>query len=123
MQIKIKTTNIELTYALETYVEEKIKSVEKFVIPHEEEAPLVEVEVGKTTKHHNSGEVFRAEVNLHVRGKYFRAVSEKDDLYVAIDDMKDELVRELNSYKGKERTLVRRGAGMIKNLLRFGRAK
>ncbi len=123
MQIKIKATNIELTDAISSYVEEKIRSVEKFAVPHEEEVPLVEVEVGKTTKHHSSGDVFRAEVSMRVRGKYFRAVSEKSDLYSAIDDMKDELIRELNSYKSKERALMRRGASMIKNLLRFGRTK
>ena len=123
MQIKIKATNIELTNAIESYVEEKLQSVEKFMVSHEEEEPVAYVEVGKTTKHHNSGDVFLAEINIRVRGKQFRAVSEKSDLYAAIDDMKDELIRELNSYKNKDRTLMRRGAGMIKNLLRFGRTK
>lgn len=121
MQIKIKTTNIELTDAIEAYVEEKVRSVEKFAVPHVDENPIAEVEIGKTTNHHNSGDVFRAEVNLRVRGKQFRATSEKNDLYAAIDDMRNELVRELNSHKDKARTLVRRGAGMVKNILRFGR--
>ncbi|KKW07321.1 MAG: hypothetical protein UY42_C0014G0020 [Parcubacteria group bacterium GW2011_GWA2_49_16] len=123
MKINIKTTNMELSSALLAYVEEKLRSVEKFMIPHEDEEPLVQVEVGQTTKHHQSGDIFRAEVNLSVRGKYFRAVSEKSDLYAAIDDMRNELVRELNSKKEKDRTLMRRGAGVIKNILRFGRAK
>jgi ribosomal subunit interface protein len=101
MQIKIKTTNIELTDAISAYVEEKIQSVEKFTVSHEEEEVLAEVEVGRTTKRHNSGDIFHAEVNIH--------------------DVRDELVRELNSHKTKERTLMRRGAGMIKDLLRFGR--
>ncbi len=121
MQIKIKAVNIELTSAISAYVDEKIKSVEKFAIVHDDEEILVEVEVGKTTKHHNSGDIFRVEVGMRVRGKHFRAVSEKSDLYAAIDDVRNELVRELNSFKGRERTMMRRGAGMIKNLLRFGR--
>lgn len=121
MQIKIKTTNIELTSAIEAYVNEKVRGVEKFAMSHLSEDPIAEVEIGKTTNHHNSGDVFRAEVSLRVRGKYFRATSEKDDLYAAIDDMRNELVRELNSHKDKTRTLVRRGAGIIKNILRFGR--
>lgn len=123
MQIKIKATNIELTSAIEAYVNEKIGGVEKFALPHVNENPIAEVEIGKTTNHHNSGDVFRAEVNLSVRGKYFRATSEKSDLYAAIDDIRNELVRELNSHKEKDRTLVRRGAGMIKNILRFAREK
>ncbi|MDO8604407.1 MAG: ribosome-associated translation inhibitor RaiA [bacterium] len=121
MKIKITTVNIELTGAIQTYAEDKIRSVEKFAIPHDEEEILVDVEIGKTTNHHQSGDVFRAEANLRVRGKHFRATSEKTDLYAAIDDMREDLVRELSSHKDKTRTLFRKGAGIIKNLLRFGR--
>ncbi len=123
MQIKIKTTNMELTGAIRAYVEGKIQNVEKFIIAHKQEEVFTEIEIGKTTNHHNSGEVFRAEAMIRVRGKQFRAVSEKDDLYAAIDSVRDELVREINSNKGRERALIRRGAWMVKNLLRFGRAK
>ncbi|MBI5078137.1 MAG: ribosome-associated translation inhibitor RaiA [Candidatus Yonathbacteria bacterium] len=123
MKIKITTTNIDLTSAIESYVDEKMKSVEKFAIPHQSENPIMEVEIGKTTNHHQSGDVFRAEVNMRVRGKHFRATSEESDLYAAIDDVRNELVRELSSHKDKARTLVRRGAGMIKNMLRFGRGE
>ena len=114
---------MDMTSAIESYIDEKLASIEKFAMPHTEEELLVEVEVGKTTNHHNSGDVFRAEANVRVRGKHFRATAEESDLYAAIDAVRSELVRELNSYKGKERTLVRRGAGMIKNLLRFGNTK
>lgn len=114
---------MEITSAISNYVEEKLRNVEKFAIAHESEDPLAEVELGKTTNHHHSGDLFRAETNLSVRGKQFRAVSEQADLYAAIDDMRNELVRELNSHKDKSRTLVRRGAGMIKNLLRFGKGE
>lgn len=121
MKIKITATNIELTSAIESYVDEKLKSVEKFAIPHENEEPILEVEIGKSTNHHQSGDVFKAEVNMRVRGKYFRASVEKDDLYAAIDEVRNELVRELTSHKDRARTLVRKGAGAIKNMLRFGK--
>ncbi len=121
MKIKITTTNIELTSAIESYVDEKMRGVEKFAAPHENEDPVVEVEIGKTTNHHHSGDVFKAEASIRVRGKHFRATSEMSDLYAAIDDMRNELVRELSSHKDKTRTLMRRGAGAIKNMLRFGR--
>ncbi|MEK7538981.1 MAG: ribosome-associated translation inhibitor RaiA [Patescibacteria group bacterium] len=123
MKINIKATNIELTDALSSYVNEKIRSTEKFMVPHENEDIFVQAELGKLTNHHRSGDMYRAEVNLTVRGKYFRAESEKGDLYAAIDDLRDELVRELNSNKKKDRVLLRKGAAMIKNILRFGREK
>ena len=123
MKIKITTTNMELTSAIESYVNEKMQSVEKFAIPHENEEPLLEVEIGKSNNHHQSGDVFKAEVNMRVRGKYFRASAEKDDLYASIDEVRNELVRELSSYKDKARTLVRKGAGAIKEMLRFGKGE
>jgi ribosomal subunit interface protein len=121
MKIKITTTNIDLTSAIEAYVDEKINSVEKFAVAHKSEDPVVEVEIGKSTNHHHSGDVFRAEANMVVRGKHFRATSETTDLYAAIDDMRNELVRVLSSDKDKTRTLFRRGASAVKNMLRFGR--
>lgn len=121
MRINIKATNMELTSAISDYVERKLKGVEKFSVSHQEEEPLAEVELGKTSNHHHSGEVFRAETNFGVRGKQFRVVSEQTDLYAAIDDMRNELVRELSSHKDKDRSLARRGASMIKSLLRFGK--
>jgi hypothetical protein len=44
-------------------------------------------------------------------------------LYAAIDDLRNELVRVLSSDKDKTRTLFRRGAAAVKNMLRFGSAE
>lgn len=114
---------MELTEVLSSYVHEKIRGVEKFMVPHEHEEIFVQVEVGMLSNHHNSGQIFRAEANLTVRGKYFRAESERSDILSAIDDLRDELVRELNSQKKKDRVLFRKGSAIIKNILRFGREK
>lgn len=123
MKINIKATNIELTDALSSYVNEKIRSVEKFMVAHENEDIFVQAEVGKLNNHHHSGDMYRVEANFTVRGKYFRAESERSDIFAAVDDLRDELVRELNSQKKKDRVLFRKGAAVIKNILRFGREK
>jgi len=122
MNIQTKAVGIELTDAITAYIEEKIQSVEKFAVQHKMENLLAAVEVGKTTKHHQSGHIFFANVSLRVHGHHFRATSEKNDLYGAIDDMRDELVRELTSRKGRTITLVHKGARIIKDLLHFGRS-
>lgn len=115
MNISIKSTNIELTPALKDYAEKRIAKAAKFL----GEDATVTVDIGKTTHHHKQGEVFRAEINLTtVLGKQFRAVSEKADLYEAIDDVRDELVREVGSAKGKKEALWKRGARKIKNMMR-----
>jgi N-ethylmaleimide reductase len=56
---------------------------------------------GKISKHHKSGDIFRAEIRAIVDGQDYYAVSEAEDLYVAIDEVKDEIVHKLTSKKKK----------------------
>ena len=116
---KIKATNTTLTDAITDYVNAKLgKSVlEKFAGSYE--ILGVEVDIGKTTAHHNSGEIFRAEVNVDVKGKMLRAVSDKEDLYAAIDDVRDEIIKVLKGTKTKKETMWRRGTRNIKKILRL----
>ncbi len=115
MSIRIKSTLIELTPALQDYTEKRLKGITKYT----EGDCLIEVEIGKSTMHHRNGEVFIAEVNVTTPlGKQYRAVSEKNDLYEAIDDMRAEIIREIKAGKAKNQTLLRRGSQKIKSLIK-----
>jgi putative sigma-54 modulation protein len=104
MQIDIKGTNLELTEAIKDYVNEKIGSLDKFFDGILE----ARVDIGLTTKHHQKGNIFRAEVNLEVPRKHnLRAESEREDLYMAINEVKDELQRQIKKLKEKMRGNVR----------------
>jgi|SRR3989344_1220906 len=116
MRIKIHTKNIELTKAIEDYVNDKIGSLKKML--NLNSPILAEVEVGMDSRHHQKGDVFRAEVNLTINGKLFRAECVKDDLYAAIDEVRDELLRELRKNKTRKENFFKRGAQKLKNLLR-----
>lgn len=115
MKINIKATGIALTPAISDYVQKKISSVEKF-LPSSD--VVAQVEVGKSTKHHKTGDVFMAETHLMGAGLDLYAVSKQGDLYAAIDLVKDELVHELTHLKGKKETLYRKGAQMAKNMMK-----
>ncbi|OHA34495.1 MAG: ribosomal subunit interface protein [Candidatus Taylorbacteria bacterium RIFCSPLOWO2_01_FULL_45_15b] len=117
LQITTKATNIEVTPAISDYVQKKISSLEKF-IPTGDTSAKADVEVAKTTKHHAGGDVFRAEINFHLGNKHLRAECIKEDLYAAIDEIKDEIARELKSSKEKDVTLLKRGGRKIKDILR-----
>ena len=110
---------MELTPAIREYVEKRIESLKKFMgsIP---DTTHVQVEVGKTTNHHHKGDIFRAEMNVTLSGNsyQFRAEAETEDLYAAIDLAKDELERELQTFKGKKVALYKRGAKTLKNLVK-----
>jgi len=117
MQIKIRSTNFALTQALDEYVNQKISSLEKFLSGGGD--VLCEVEIGRTTTHHKSGDIFRAEVNMTPPGgPQIFAVAEESDLYKAIDIVRDETEREIVSRKNKRNTLFRRGSAKVKNLLK-----
>lgn len=100
MKIDIKGTNMDLTDAIKDYVNEKIGSLEKYY----EGILEARVDVGVTTNHHQKGDIFRAEVNLEVPNKgVLRAEAIKEDLYMAINEVKNELQRQIKRYKEKMR--------------------
>lgn len=115
MHITINTQNIELTSALEDYTQKRLSSLEKFTGG----TPTITAEIGKTTNHHKHGDVFRAAATVRTPlGKEYHAVSEKSDLYAAIDDVRNELMNMLTSGKKKEDSLWKRGARKIKGVLK-----
>ncbi|MCX6813994.1 MAG: ribosome-associated translation inhibitor RaiA [Candidatus Azambacteria bacterium] len=116
MEIKIKTTNFSLTPSIENYLREKLNALNKF-LPNDESISA-DVELAKTTKHHQKGDIFKAEVNLTMPRRLIRAVAEEWDLHTAIDTAKDELQREITMNKEKNISLYKKGARLFKKLLR-----
>jgi ribosomal subunit interface protein len=124
MYIVTKAKDFEVTEALSLYVEKKLEAVKKYFHEEGDATAFADVELGKSSSHHHhAGDLFRAEVNLRYNGVTYRAVSEKDNLYSAIDDVKDELVRELDKSKKKKRHFLHKGGAKIKNMIRgiFGK--
>ena len=103
MHIIIKSTNLNLTPAIEKYIEEKIGSLDHFIKKRFEGKSEIkaEVEIARTTTHHRHGDVFCAEVNLHLPKKNLRAEHSDWDIRIAIDKTKDKLQREIKKYKEK----------------------
>jgi ribosomal subunit interface protein len=116
MKINLKGTNIGLTTAISEYLDKRLEGVEKFIPAGK--TYIADVELGRTTKHHQAGDIFRAEINIHIGSRSFRAVSEQQDLYSAIDDMKAEITRELGVDKEKKISFLRRGGQKLKNILK-----
>jgi putative sigma-54 modulation protein len=115
MKINVKATNITLTPSISDYIDKKLGMLEKFFEGRE---VLASVEVGKTTRHHKSGDFFRAEIHLTAGGEDYYSVSETDDLYASIDEVKDEIAQIITSSRNKSMSLVRRGGAQIKNIMK-----
>lgn len=113
----LKGTNLSLTPAIETAADKILQALEKYVDPGDTSA-MAEIEVSRTTNHHRSGEIFRAEINFRSRVGSLRAEAEKEDLYAAMTAVKDEIVESLRSKKAKKITFVRRSGLAVKNMLK-----
>lgn len=125
MKINIKGVNLELTPAINTYIEDRINGLEKFISGDDlkkwdeknQAAVEADVEIARTTNHHRQGDVYRAEVNIKVPGRIIRAEAEEWDMRVAIDKVKDQLQIELKKYKNKQETGYRDGSRLLKGLM------
>lgn len=117
MKITVKATDIELTPHLENLVKRKLNSLEKFSDAYIE----CYAEVGRTTEHHRSGPVYRAEADILLPGKVLRAEAANRSLNIAINNVKDELQRQIKEYKGQPEAKEKRGALFAKKMGRLSR--
>jgi ribosomal subunit interface protein len=116
MNTHIQGLHTTLTPAIEEYTQKRISSLSKFI---RYENAVCNVELIKTTGHHRSGDIFKAEANIHMGdGEDVYAVAEREDLYQAVDALRDELERILTSMKEKKITLFRRGAARVKDIMK-----
>jgi len=131
MKIVIKATNLKLNQALRDYIQEKFESLEKFAKIFQSEKyfngyfgkgkPRVEMwlEIGRTTLHHQKGEVFRAEAQLRFPGKSIRSEAVSKNLKAAINEVKDKLQQEFKQYKEKIIALTKRRMRVFKKEIRL----
>lgn len=100
MKMTLKATHLELTDPIQEYVDKKLGELDKYIA----EGTLMEIhaEVARTTAHHQKGDIFKADANIVLPGAMLRAEAEHEDLYAAVDELKDELQRELREYKEKQ---------------------
>ena len=105
MTINITYHGIDSTPAIAQYVEEKMQGLDKYFdgIKH------IDVEVAMTTHHHQKGDIFACKTAVDTLKEVIRVEKEADDLYKAIDKVRDHLRAELSSLK--ERIQDRHQAG------------
>ena len=100
------------------YIGEKIGGLDKFV---EKADGVVQgwVEVVRTTKHHQTGDIYSVEAHIRLPGRNVRSEATGPDILLAIDAVKDELQAELKKYKEKEIARGKRGGRSLKKVFRI----
>ena len=119
MNITIKATHHELTSAMRALIEEKFSGLTKLVANAATPTTLA-CEIEESIATLRAGAKYRAEGNLLVDGKLFRAEAVSGTLEGAVDRVRDELIREFSQSQGKKRSFVKRGGAALKRMLRFG---
>ncbi|MDO8522459.1 MAG: HPF/RaiA family ribosome-associated protein [bacterium] len=121
MDIRIKATNYELTPDVESYLGERLRSLEKF-IGADLDIVRCEAEVGRDAGRPRHGaNIWFAEIAIIVPGRdrvYARNNSES--VNGAIDDVKEEVERKLLRERKLHRRIFRKGGAILKHIMRFG---
>lgn len=123
MRIVLKSKNVSLTPAIKKYLEDKlIHPAEKLLkTSSDDDATILELELGRTTRHHRKGEVWRAEANLTFGKTLLRAEHDGESPHEVIDVVGAELSREIKAFKAKNKTKEIRGARTLKRMVRRGK--
>jgi putative sigma-54 modulation protein len=101
MKINLKATKIEMTDSISSYVQDKMDMLDKYL--GSMQVINCDVEVERIIGGQNKGDVFRVEVNLEVPQQLLRVEKTENDLYKAIDKVKDHLDEVIVKYREKVR--------------------
>jgi ribosomal subunit interface protein len=101
MNVQIQATKIELTEAIKGYVQEKMDMLEKYL--GDVQVLNCDAEIGVSVGGQHHGDIFFCEINLNVPHSLIRVRKEENDLYKAIDKVKDHLERSIVKYKEKRK--------------------
>ena len=117
MKYTTKATDIELSASVEEYIGKKMAVLDK-VAAHFEGVVTAEMEAGRTTRHHRTGDVFRVEIMVHVKKKDLRAEATGKTVLEAMDKAQEDMRTELERFKEKTVDSVKTGGRAIKKLIK-----
>lgn len=121
MNIRIKATDYELTGDARVYLDERLASLEKF-LSGDTSLVRCEVELGRDAGRPRHGaNIWFAEIRILSPGSApVYAHNNASTVNAAIDDVKEEIERQLRSEKKLHIRLMRKTGAAIKNWMRFG---
>ena len=120
INVNIKATNMDLSDSLTDYVVTKVTNLGRLLKKLQEAGGEVSFnfEVAKTTNHHKAGQVYKADCSIMIDGEQFYSSSEKEDIYEAVDDCKDQVFRKIKKGKEKNRSSFMKGAHRLKEMMK-----
>jgi putative sigma-54 modulation protein len=119
MNLNYKIKNEEVDEEIKKYVQEKIGGlIDQYLEKLDKKINIpIEVEIKKET-HHRKGNVVYTEVNIKVPGKILRASTYALTVQAGIDEIEDDLKRQIKKYKEKKESKLRKDWLKLKSFLR-----
>lgn len=120
MRVVLKQKNLAFTPAIREYIEKKLVSPMRRAVGSTaaDELVILEIEIARTTTRHRKGLVYYAEANMSWGKTLIRVEAEDQDIYAAIDALKDELEERMKSLKEKSVSVNRKRARSAKQIIR-----
>lgn len=109
MIIKITGKDLKATEAIKEYIEKKCERLQKYT---EEE-----IDVRATIKTEGKNQV--AELSANINGNFYRAVTEKGDLYASIDKDIDIIEGQIRKTKAKKEKQINSGSIKEQEIISF----
>lgn len=111
---------MELTEAIRDYVVEKETNLGRLLKKLEDGTTeaFINFEVSRATNHHKAGFIFHADCLIKFNGEEFYGSADQEDLFAAVDEVKEKLFLEIDKNKTRKQTLFIRGARSVKKMLK-----
>ena len=121
MDVRIKATDYQMAPQTEAYLNQRIASLGKLLTGFEDVA-RIEVELGRDAGRPRHGaNIWFAEIQVIVPGaERVYARNNSESVNGAIDDVKEEVERQLCRERKLHIRFLRKGGALAKRLLRFG---
>lgn len=116
MNIRIKATSVTLSDQLSEYVNRAMDKVSSTL--EGDPTAQCDVELGRTTEHHQKGPIYKAEIHVVGEGVDAYATAEHEDLNAAITEVRDEILRKIRGTKGKRISFIRRSGARAKAIMK-----
>lgn len=124
MNTRIKSTDYQITPEVSDYLNARLLTLEK-LLGNEADLARCEVEIGRDAggqKH--SDHMWFAEITIRTPGgPNARASNRAASVNAAIDDVKEEVERQLRREKQVHIRILRKSGAAIKSLLKFGQTE
>ncbi len=121
MEVRVKAKGYQITSEVSAYLEERIASFNK-LLGGDTDTARCEVEIGRDAGRPRHGaNIWFAEINLIRPGETpIRATNHSESINGAIDDVKEEVERQLRKAKRTHIRWLRKGGATLKRLMRLG---